>query len=380
MIRRTTPPNNVTPLPTTPAAERSRPMTRQSRLLYCADVNELADPDYIVEDLLPKDSVVAIYGQPGSKKGFVVVDLAMTVGALTADEVKRGIKLDWHGKEVEHGAVLYVWAEGQSGIKKRITAWRQMRQRMHAGHSVAIIDRAIDLRNSGSVDELVADAAEAADALGLPVKLIVLDTLSRCSGSANINAPGEMSELVNGLERLKTETGAVIVLLHHEGKDESRGMMGATTLKGAIDAEFKVRSEDDLVTVESGKSKDDTPATFTFQTRVVDVLNPVTKQPMLTRKGKQVTTLTLKLADDADRPDRHPKTKLSDPQANALQAFLNWLIGTASKSMPVDQWTPVMTGAGVVDDRKRAKEVRDALDRKGLIRIEKELIYSGREL
>ena len=185
---------------------------------------------------------------------------------------------------------------------------------------------------------------------------------------------------MNGLERLKTETGAVIVLLHHEGKDESRGMMGATTLKGAIDAEFKVRSEDDLVTVESGKSKDDTPATFTFQTRVVDVLNPVTKQPMLTRKGKQVTTLTLKLADDADRPDRHPKTKLSDPQANALQAFLNWLIGTASKSMPVDQWTPVMTGAGVVDDRKRAKEVRDALDRKGLIRIEKELIYSGREL
>ena len=174
--------------------------TRKSRLLNCAEVNALPDPDYLIEDFLPKDGVFTIYGQPGSKKGFLIVDIAMTVGALTADEVKRGIKLSWHGKEVEHGAVLYVWAEGQSGMKKSITAWRQMRQRMNVGHSVAVIDRPIDLRDSESVDALITDAAEATEALGLPVRLIVLDTLSRCSGQANINAPGEMAELVDGLE------------------------------------------------------------------------------------------------------------------------------------------------------------------------------------
>jgi hypothetical protein len=359
--------------------ERLKP-ARKSRLLYCGDVNGLEDPDYIVEDFLPKDSVVAIFGQPGSKKGFVTVDLAMTVGALTADEVKRGIKLDWHGKEVEHGAVLYVWAEGQSGIKKRITAWRQMRQRMHVGHSVAIIDKAVNLRDPGSVTDLIADAIEAAEALGLPVRMIILDTLSRCSGQANINAPGEMAELVDGLERLKRETGAVIVLLHHEGKDETKGMMGATTLKGAIDAEFKVKSMDNLVTVESGKSKDDCPAAFTFKTRVVDVLNPVTREPMRTKKGKQVTTLTLETLDASEasaRPSESVRV-LKPKQENALQALCDWLIDHQATFMPEDNWRPLLLERGVVtssDARQRAFDVRDQLDAKHLIRIEKGKIY-----
>jgi hypothetical protein len=355
-----------------------RPATDRSRLLYCADINALSDPDYLIEDFLPDQGVFIVYGQPGSKKGFVVLDIALTVGALTADEVKRGIKLPWHGRDVDHGAVVYVWSEGQSGIKKRVTAWRQMRQRLHVGHSLAIIDTPVNLRDPASIDALTEDVAETSDALGLPVKLIILDTIARCSGNANINAPGEMSELVDGLERLKTKTGAVVLGVHHEGKEASRGMMGATTLKGAIDAEFKVTSDGQIVTVEGGKTKDDAPADLSFETRVVDVVDPVTRQPMLTKKGKRVTTLTL---ETTDKPATRPSApKLSDTQANARQAFLNWLIDHEAKSMPLDQWTPVLTSGGIVDDRKRAKEVRDALDRKGLIRIEKEMIHVGREL
>lgn len=353
--------------------------TRKSKLLFCSEIDNLPDPDYLVEDFLQDKGVVAFYGQPGAKKGFVVLDLVMTIGALTADEVKRGIKLPWHGKEVDHGVVLYVWAEGQSGIKKRITAWRQMRQRLDVGHSVAILDMPFNLRDPDSVDDLISYAKEAAAGLGLPVKMIVLDTLAKCSGGANINAPGEMGELVDGLERIKAAVGALIAFIHHEGKEETKGMMGATTLKGAVDAEFRVKGCDRLVTVEGGKTKDDAPANFTFETRIVDVVDPVSRKPMLTRKGKQVTTLTLNMVDvPAALNDR--KTKLSDNQANARQAFLNWLIDNGTKAMPLDQWLPVMTSAGVTDARNRAKEVRDALDNKGLIRIENEMIYVGREL
>ena len=87
-------------------------------------------------------------------------------------------------------------------------------------------------------------------------------------------------------------------------------MMGATTLKGAIDAEFRVKSDDRVVTVESGKTKDDAPASFTFETRVVDVVDPVSRKPMLTRKGKQVTTLTLELAALSASSASCPSTKL----------------------------------------------------------------------
>jgi hypothetical protein len=321
-----------------------------------------------------------LYGQPGCKKTFVVLDIAMTVGALTADEVGHGVTLDWHGRKVEHGSEHYVWAEGQGGIRKRITAWRQMRQRLGKGHSIAVRDKAFNLRDQREVADLIGAAGEVVQATGLPLKLIVIDTVSRCSGNANINAPGEMAELVSGLERLKSETGAVILIIHHEGKDESRGMMGATTLKGAVDAEMKVKAEGNTVTVEGGKTKDDAPAEMSFRTRVVDVVDPRTRDPLLTKNGKRVTTLVIESPDPGEMPERGQRPKLSDPQANALQAFHDWLIDHDTPSMPLEQWTPCLTGRGIVDDRKRAKEVRDALDRKGLVRIEQGEIHVGRKV
>lgn len=362
--------------------ETKQKTKRKAKLLFCKDINELSDPDYLVEDFLPKQGVVALYGQPGSKKGFVIVDLVMTIGALTAAEVKAGKKLPWHGKEVEHGAVLYVWAEGQGGIKKRVTAWRQMQQRLTVGHSVAILDMAFNLRNPEDVGELIALAKEAAESLGLPIKMVVLDTLSKCSGGANINAPGEMNELVDGMERLKTEIGALIAVIHHEGKDDSKGMMGATNLKGAIDAEFKVKSVDEIVTVEGGKTKDDAPANFTFKTRVVDVVNPVTQEPMLTKKGKRVTTLTLTMAEPSESAGQDKGPNLTKKQENALQAFYDWLNDRKATAMPLEEWTPLMIERAVAEGenaRKRAADVRDQLDSKGLIRIEKKLIHIGRK-
>lgn len=257
-----------------------------------------------------------------------------------------------------------------------------MRQRMNVGHSVAIIDRPINLRTSESVDDLLADAQEASESLGMPVRLIILDTLSRCSGSANINAPGEMAELVNGLERLKSETGATILIIHHEGKDDTKGMMGSTTLKGAIDAEFKVQSRENLVTVESGKSKDDSPSSFVFQTRVVDVLNPITKEPMLTRKGKQVTTLTLEPSDGPEvTVSDGSKVKLSPKQVNALEALRSWLIDHKADFMPDGNWRPLLLEFGVIteeDRRGAAYAIRDQLDSKNLIRVEKGRISLAR--
>jgi hypothetical protein len=351
---------------------------RKSKLLFCGDINTLADPDYLIDGFLPNAGIYPFYGRPGAKKGFVVLDAIMTIGALTADEVRRGIKMQWHGRDVEHGAVLYVWAEGQSGIKKRITAWRQMRQRMNVGHSVAVYQHAINLRDPESVDELISLAHEAAEGLGLPLKAIVLDTLSKCSGGGDINSPGPMSEVVAGMERVRDATGAVIIPIHHDGKDATKGMMGSTVFLGAVDAEFKVSSEGTIITVEGGKTKDDAPASLVFQTRIVDVLDPISREPMLTRNGKPVTTLTIE-PSGASGASGAKAVKLTARQSNAYQAFLDWLNERETNVMPLDEWWPLMKSRGVTDDRNRAKECRDQLDARGLLRIENEQIYPGRK-
>jgi hypothetical protein len=154
-------------------------------------------------------------------------------------------------------------------------------------------------------------------------------------------------------------------------------MMGSTVFLGAVDAEFKVTNQENLVIVEGGKTKDDAPANITFKIRVVDVVDPKTREPMLTKKGKRVTTLTLELADTSDDV-RPPKPAMSDHQANALQAFLDWLIDNETKAMPVETWPAAMKNRGI--DRRRAPEILAALDRKGLVRIENEKIYVGRSV
>jgi hypothetical protein len=360
--------------------------SRKSRLLYCADIDDLPDPDYLVEDLIQISGIYAIYGKPGCKKTFIVLDIAMTIGALSAYEIKQEVKITWHGKEVEHGCVFYVWAEGQSGIRKRMTAWRQHHQRLGQGHSVVVLNKSVNLRDKKDVVALLRDIEEAEESTGLKVKLIVFDTLSRCSGNANINMPGEMAELVTSLERIKAKTSAAILLIHHEGKEASRGMMGATTLQGAVDAEFKVEANGEFLQLTGGKTKDDAEADMTFKTKIIDVVDPRTRKPMLTKKGKKVTTLVVvpldenEIVEAKEQARSNQKKPPSDEQINALQAFNDWLIDNKGQSMPVETWYQVMKSRGVAKDSNAAHRYKAQLDRRGLLRIENERIFQGKKV
>ena len=53
------------------------------------------------------------FGDPKSGKTFALLDLALRVA----------LGLEWYGKQVERGCVIYIALEGITGIKRRIEAW-----------------------------------------------------------------------------------------------------------------------------------------------------------------------------------------------------------------------------------------------------------------
>lgn len=70
---------------------------------------------------------------------------------------------------------------------------------------------------------------------GFPLRLIVIDTMLAAFDIRDWNDPGETRRVMNTLARLAEETGAVVLGVHHHGKDVTRGAAGSYALTAAAD-------------------------------------------------------------------------------------------------------------------------------------------------
>lgn len=90
-----------------------------------------------------------------------------------------------------------------------------------------------------------------------PFALIVIDTMARVMGGANENEAPAISALMGNLELIRDRTGAHIMLIHHTGKDSSRGARGHSSLRAAVDTEIELTKGDlGLISVKATKQRD----------------------------------------------------------------------------------------------------------------------------
>jgi hypothetical protein len=89
--------------------------------------------------------------------------------------------------------------------------------------------------------ELIARAvAHLAELSGEPVGLIIIDTLARAMAGDDENSSQDMTAFMARMDELVRLTGAAVLVVHHPGKDESRGMRGSYALLGAVDTVIKI--------------------------------------------------------------------------------------------------------------------------------------------
>ncbi len=101
--------------------------------------------------------------------------------------------------------------------------------------------------------------------------ILVVDTLAQVTAGANENSGEDMGRVIAHCKTLHAVTGATIVLVHHSGKDSSRGARGWSGIKGALDAELEVsRNENDRMMTIS-KLKDGTGEGQQYGFRLLDV-------------------------------------------------------------------------------------------------------------
>lgn len=200
--------------------------TKLTRLRF-SELHARIDTDDFVQGLLTTSTMSVFYGDSNVGKTFVVLDLALHVA----------LGWPWQGRRVEKGGVIYVAAEGGGGVLNRIEAFKRH-------HSLApdlevpfsLVPSSVDLLDpAADTNELIALIQEEAATFGEPVKLVVIDTLSRALAGGNENASEDMGALVKNMDRIREETGAHAMLIHHSGKDAGKGARGHSLLRGAVD-------------------------------------------------------------------------------------------------------------------------------------------------
>jgi hypothetical protein len=195
-------------------------------------LSEPANP--LIEGVLDDGALSVIYGDSGSGKTFVTLDKAFHVGA----------GLDWNGKKVRRGLVVYVAAEGGRRIKRRIAAL-QKRYREEYGDLApdpifALVRYPIDLRSSDAdLNSLLALVRDAEKKTGEKCVWLIVDTLSRAMAGGDENSPVDMGRIVAAADRFRAETGAHFTYVHHTGKDAARGARGHSLLRAATDTEIE---------------------------------------------------------------------------------------------------------------------------------------------
>lgn len=249
-------------------------LQRRRKFMTIAELEALPPPRWLIEGMLTEGGLAAIYGAPESGKSFLAVDMSMAVAG----------GMNWHGRSIEPGGVLYIAAEGAPGLGKRIRAWK-VEHETQEREFLFWLDRGelnLAAEKDGGVRAFV---REVVDELG-PLKLIVIDTLNQTATGADENSAKDMSRYIASMKRLRDETGATVVVIHHSGKDLSKGMRGSTALLGAMDTTVEVERDKDgrSIKVAVQKQKDaEREAPMRFSLEKVDdslVLRPaVTVDP-----------------------------------------------------------------------------------------------------
>jgi hypothetical protein len=200
-----------------------------------------ANPTWVIKDVLPQAELVVMYGASGSGKSFLALDMAAAIA--------RGV--EWRGKRVRKGRVAYIAAEGGGGFRKRLKAYGQHNEIDLASLELGVIHAAPNMMEAKDA----ADVVKAIKAWG-GADIVIVDTFAQVMPGANENAGEDVGKALTHCKRIHELTGAMIILIHHAGKDASKGARGWSGLRAAADAELEVVREPTGRALRLTKSKD----------------------------------------------------------------------------------------------------------------------------
>jgi len=184
---------------------------------------------WIVEGWLPLDAVGAIVAPSGRGKSFYALSLALEL-------VTGGT---FAGEKLDAVPVLYVAAERATDIRDRLEAWQVHHSRKAPeGFRVLALASPPQLTMQDNLEALCEKIRRER------ARVVVLDTFAQMTLGLEENSSRDMGQVMEALNRLRHATnGGLVLVVHHTGKDPSRGARGSTAFLGALDFEITLSGD-----------------------------------------------------------------------------------------------------------------------------------------
>jgi len=324
------------------------PNPNRYKLLDCVAIQNLPPLTWCIKGVFPTKVFAAMYGASGSGKSFLALDMA---AAIASGE-------PWFGLKTTATPVVYLWLEAESGIQNRVAAWR-LERKTTLPADLRIVMQPFNL----TVQQDVQDIAAAIPA----GSVVIIDTLNRAAPTVDENSSKEMGVILQACREIQLLTNGLVVLIHHPGKDASKGLRGHSSVFAALDGSIEVKNSAAGRSWSVTKSKDgEGGATFPFKLRVHNLGKDA--------DGGDITSCAVQLAGVFQI--REPTGKQQRPALRQLKAVLQKSAylgkaecGVQTKCLPVEEAIKAIAGTlTTVAKHKcihRAKDVLDGLVKGG---------------
>ena len=219
-------------IPDDPAArieqERQKQGPQLLNLTWAASLDD--EPTYdqqLVPGLFERKGKALIFGPSMSGKTTFAIDIGCRVTAGMA----------WNSRTVLRGLVAVVAAESPEGTLRRARAFIRHHKVVRHEMPLAVYEQPLTF-DLAAVDQLIATIASHSAAMGIPVRMVIIDTLAA-------NEPGkEDAEHFGRVDRAQTRIrdglDCLALVVHHSGKDADKGSRGHSSLFAGMDTVIEV--------------------------------------------------------------------------------------------------------------------------------------------
>lgn len=263
------------------------------------ELDQFEEDECVIDRWLPEGGIHILYSPKDCLKSFVAVDWFLCVASGTP----------WKGFPVKQGPCLYIAGEGARGLRKRFAAWGIRHQVNVKALPFRLSKMPMRVLDAKDISRWAAEIDRIGEDYGRAPALIVIDTLATNFGPGDENAPTDMAQFLAQLMiHIRRDRPITIVVVHHAGKDLTRGARGGSSLEANAEGVFtieKIETEgewDLTIKLKCKHIKDDekppdmvlkaTPVELGVKNKHGDPLTSLVLEPQLTERELAVLNQT----------------------------------------------------------------------------------------
>ena len=196
--------------------------------------------NWLIKDVMEAESIGMFFGAPASAKSFIAMDISFCVAA----------GINWNGHKTKPGKVVYLAGEGSNGLSVRFKALEEKYNT--TATDIYLSGMPASLSDQKSTDIVFWEIGKVCP----DPALIIIDTLHRNFGNGDENSARDVAIFIHCVTALMNATGATVLIVHHSGHGSADRARGSSSIKAALDFEYKVTKTGDSVTLSCTKAKE----------------------------------------------------------------------------------------------------------------------------